>query len=62
MLHKRYLMNNEILFRLVVSGKTICERYNLDEIHRIKENLTEAEKQSASIIPITKDGNQFLLG
>jgi hypothetical protein len=55
-------MQNEILFRLVVNGKTICERYNLDEIHRVKENLTEAEKQHASVIPITKEGSQFLLG
>lgn len=55
-------MNDEITFRLVVKGKVICERHDINEVMRVKDSLSEDDKQVANIIPITKNGSQFLLG
>lgn len=58
---KGYEMD-KILFRLVSNGKVLCERYSIDEVQKIKDNLPESERLTANIITITESGNQFLLG
>jgi hypothetical protein len=55
-------MDSEITFRLVVNGKVICERHDINEVMKVKDSLSEDDKQVANIIPITKNGSQFLLG
>jgi hypothetical protein len=55
-------MNDNIIFRLVVNGKTICERHDINEVMKVKDSLSEDDKKIANIIPITKNGSQFLLG
>mgnify|MGYP000154958520 CR=1 FL=1 len=54
-------MERDILFRLVVNGRVICEKYSLDEVRKVKDSLSDEDKSKANIIPITEAGAQFLL-
>jgi hypothetical protein len=55
-------MSDKIVYRLIAGNRIIKESLNEDEVFQAQQRLSEAERLTSRIIPITESGSQFLLG
>lgn len=54
--------NQTVKYRVVVRGNVLLETASLRSAEQFVGSLSEATQQSATIVPITSDGAQVLLG
>jgi hypothetical protein len=49
-------------YRVIVNGKILAERDNMNLANAFLMQLSEEQQQHATIVPITSDGKEFLFG
>lgn len=58
----QYLNENSVKYKVVVGGRTLTEGVSRTQAEILVSNLSEQDRTIASVIPITDNGNQVLLG
>ncbi len=58
----QYLNENGVKYKVVVGGRTLTEGVSRTQAEILVSNLSEQDRTIASVIPITDNGNQVLLG